>query len=162
MRKWTAQNSLSCASLCTISSWGGWLLQYSDWATDCTVPHSALSAAGVVGSFSTATGLRTVQCLIVHYQQLGWLAPSVQRLGYGLYNRAFLWFGSRQGKEIFLFSRASRMALTPRSLLVSGCLGRNFQGVPRPGLAAHYSSTCSAGFMNEWSYTTIPSCFLVV
>ena len=66
------------------------------------------------------------------------------------------------GQRVFSLLQSVRLAVAPQNLLVTGCPGRQFQGISRPGREAHYSSTCIAGFMNEWSYTAIPSCLHVV
>jgi len=59
------------------------------------------------------------------------------------------WFDSRQGKEIFLFCKASMQALRPTQRAL-------YPGVKWPGNEVDQSPRFSAG-VNEWRYTSTPT-----
>jgi hypothetical protein len=65
-------------------------------------------------------------------------------------------FDSQQGKDIFLYSTASRPALRPTQLPIQWVLGALSPGVERPGREAEYSPTSSAGIKNGGATPSLP------
>jgi hypothetical protein len=73
-----------------------------------------------------------------------------------------VWFESRQGLEVFLFTTASRMALGPTQPPIQWVPEAVSLEVKRPGRETDHSPTSRAEIKNAWSYTSIPQYAFVV
>jgi hypothetical protein len=94
--------------------------------------------------FCTMMNYFNISPILASCEVGGRVAQLVWRLVYGMED----WISiTRSGRDLFLFSAASRPALGPESLS---------PGVKRPGREADHSHPSSAEAKSEWSYTSTP------